>query len=69
MVQWLRLHAPNAGDPGSISSQGTRSQIPQLKDLCAATKTRHSRINKSTFFFFFKEILNSAPVLLSPPAT
>ena len=25
VVQWLRLHAPNAGDPGSIPCQGTRS--------------------------------------------
>jgi hypothetical protein len=24
VVQWLRLHAPNAGDLGSISSQGTK---------------------------------------------
>ena len=23
-VQWLRLHAPNAGDPSSIPGQGTR---------------------------------------------
>ena len=25
VVQWLRLHAPNAGGPGSIPGQGTRS--------------------------------------------
>ena len=31
VVQWLRLHAPNAGGPGSIPGQGTRSRIPQLK--------------------------------------
>ena len=38
VVQWLRLHAPNAGGLGSIPGQGTRScmlhlrvLIPQLK--------------------------------------
>ena len=30
-VQWLRLHAPNAGSPGSIPGQGTRSYMPQLR--------------------------------------
>ena len=27
--QWLRLHTPNAGGPGSIPAQGTRSHILQ----------------------------------------
>ena len=31
VVQWLRLCAPNAGDPSSILGQGTRSHMPQLK--------------------------------------
>ena len=31
VVQWLRLCAPNAGDPGSIPGQGTRSHTPQLR--------------------------------------
>ena len=31
VVQWLRLHAPNAGGPGSIPGQGTRSRMPQLR--------------------------------------
>ena len=30
-VQWLRLHAPNAGGPGSIPYQGTRCHMPQLR--------------------------------------
>ena len=30
VVQWLRLHAPNAGDPGLIPGQGTRFHMPQL---------------------------------------
>ena len=51
VVQWLRLHSPNAGDLGLIPSQGTRSRMPQLKArmpqlkiLHAAAKTRHSQI-------------------------
>ena len=46
MFQGLRLHTPNAGDPGSIPSQGTGAHIPQLrvqtpkpKILRASTKT------------------------------
>ena len=31
-LQWLRLHTPNTGGPGSISGQGTRSHMLQLKD-------------------------------------
>ena len=31
VVQWLRLHAPNAGSLGSISGQGTRSHMLQLR--------------------------------------
>ena len=61
MVQWLRLHAPNAGGPGSIPGQGTKShmlqlrvRMPQLKVPRATTKTQHSQINK--YFFFKKHI-------------
>ena len=46
VVQWLRLCAPNAGGPGSIPGQGTRSCMPQLKIPSAATKTQCSQINK-----------------------
>ena len=28
VVQWLRLQAPNAGGPGSIPGQETRSHMP-----------------------------------------
>ena len=35
-VQWLRLHAPNAGGMGSIPGQGTRSHMH------AATKSSHA---------------------------
>ena len=67
MVQWLRLHAPNAGSPGSISGQGTRSHVLQprvcmsqlkillpstkMEELHATTKTWHGQINK----YFQKE--------------
>ena len=34
------------GGPGLISCQGTRSHMPQLKILHAATKTQHSQVNK-----------------------
>ncbi|TEA30837.1 hypothetical protein DBR06_SOUSAS15510001, partial [Sousa chinensis] len=30
VVQWLRLHVPNAGGPGLIPGQGTRSHMLQL---------------------------------------
>ena len=30
-VQWLRLHAPNAGGLVSIPGQGNRSHMPQLR--------------------------------------
>ena len=31
VVQWLSLLAPNAGGPGPIPDQGTRSHKPQLR--------------------------------------
>ena len=31
-LQWLRLHTPNAGGTGSVSGQGTRPHMLQLKD-------------------------------------
>ena len=37
VVQWIRLHAPNTGDPGSIPGQGTRPCKLPLKSLHAAT--------------------------------
>ena len=49
MVQWLRLHAPNAGGLGLIPAQGARSHMLQLsihmlqlKILHAATKILHT---------------------------
>ena len=53
VVQWLRLHAPNAGSPGLSPGLGTRFHMPQLrvhtlqlKILHAATKAWCSQINK-----------------------
>ena len=31
VVQWLRLHTPNAGDSDSVSGQRTRYHMPQLE--------------------------------------
>ena len=52
MVQWLRLHGPNAGGPGSIPGQGTRAHMPTTrkiqhtaaKGLHAASKTEYPLI-------------------------
>ena len=39
VVQWIRLHAPNAGGLGSIPGQGTRAHMhAATKRLHAATK-------------------------------
>ena len=39
VAQWLRLHAPNAGGPGSIHGQGTtRSHRQQLRVLMRQLK-------------------------------
>ena len=44
VIQWLRLHAPNAGGPGCISSQGTRFHMPQLKDTTCHNKDQRSHV-------------------------
>ena len=53
VVQWLRLHTPNAGSLGSIPGQGTRfhmpqlrARMPQLRSPGAPTKTWCNQINK-----------------------
>ena len=53
VVQRLRLHAPNAGGPGSIPGQGTRSYMLQLKILYAASKIWWSQMNKQIGIFFW----------------
>ena len=43
MAQWIRLHDPNAGGPGSIPVQGTRSHThAATKSLHATTKEQAS---------------------------
>ena len=42
VAQWLRLHAPNAGGPGSIPGQGTRS------NMHAAAKSSHATTKEPT---------------------
>ena len=46
VVQGLRLHAPNAGGPGSIPSQGTRSHMPQLRAHMLQLIPGTAKINK-----------------------
>ena len=55
MFQWLGLHIPSAGCPGSIPGQETRSHMPQLRvhmlqqtlnTQSASTKTQCSQMNK-----------------------
>ena len=42
MVQWLRLHVPNAWGPGLIPGQGTRSCVLQLRPRAAKLKKKKS---------------------------
>ena len=46
MIQQLRLHAPNARGSGSISDQGTRAHMPQLKIPHTSTKTEEPRSHR-----------------------
>ena len=56
VVQWVRLHTPNAGGLGSIPGQGTRSHMhaatksshASTKEPPATTKTRYNQIDKYT---------------------
>ena len=45
VVQWLRLHAPNAGGLGSVPGQGAKSYMLRLTIPHAETKTWWSQIN------------------------
>ena len=48
VVQWLKLHAPNAGDQGSGSIPDQGAELPHAagKLLPATAKTQCSQINK-----------------------
>ena len=53
VIQWLALYAPSAGDQGSVPGLGTRSCMPQLKEiLCATTKTGAAKI------FYMKKLMS-----------
>ena len=51
VVQWLRLHTPNAGALDSILGQGTRSRMLQLRPNVAKYISK-SKIRKEEYFFF-----------------
>ncbi|TEA33665.1 hypothetical protein DBR06_SOUSAS12810006, partial [Sousa chinensis] len=42
VVQWIRFHAPNAGGPGLIPGQGTKSHMH------ATTKSSHATTKELT---------------------
>ena len=46
VVQRLRCHFPNAGGPGSVSGQGTRSHMLQLRDYMPQLKVPHAVTKK-----------------------
>ena len=48
MVQWLRLHAPNAGGLGSVPGQGTRSHVPELRVQMLQLKIPPTEIRPGT---------------------
>ena len=54
VVQWLKLHIPGAGFPGSIPDQGSRSHIQQLRAQMLQFKSPRATANAwcSLFFFF-----------------
>ena len=43
VVQWLRLHTPNAGGLGSIPGQGTRPHMVQLDPEQPETERKEGR--------------------------
>ena len=44
MVQWLRIHTPNAGGLSWILGEVTRSHTPQLKILHTTTEIKLSQL-------------------------
>ena len=46
VAQWLRLYAPNAGGPGSIPGQGTRSHMHATTKSLHATTKKPAQPNK-----------------------
>ena len=48
VVQRLRLHGPNAGGPGSIPGQGTRSHMLHLRARMLQLKIPHATTEDPT---------------------
>ena len=48
VVQWLRLCVPNAGGPGLIPAQGTRSHMLQLRVSMLQLKIPHAASKDAT---------------------
>jgi len=44
VVQWLRLHAPSAGGPGSIPNQGSRFPLAATKDSAGHNEDQRSHM-------------------------
>ena len=53
VVQWLRLHAPHAGDPGSIPDQGARHHMLQLRVPMRQNNVATAKTQGSQIIFFF----------------
>ena len=49
VVQWLKRHVPNAGSPGSIPGQGTRSCMPQIDPWCPNMQPIQTQLLMSDF--------------------
>ena len=48
MVQWLRLHAPKAGGPGSISDQATKIWLAATKTGAVNNNNNNNKSYKET---------------------
>ena len=46
VVQWVRLHTPNAGDPGLIPAWGTRSRMHTATKSSKATTKKSACLNE-----------------------
>ena len=51
----VKIRAPNAGGLGSISGQGTRPCMLQVKILHVATKTQHSKNNNNRLPWWLRQ--------------
>ena len=54
VVQWLRLHTSNAGDPGSIPGRGTKITYTTTKAFALQWRPSAAKINKWIINFFKK---------------